>query len=242
MENIAIIYGLYHPLTNELRYIGKTKEGLKKRYYRHLSPCYLKENTYKDKWIKALLKQGLKPDIKIIDIAYKENINFWEQYYISYFKSLGFNLTNLTIGGDGGQGQYWKNKKHSKKTKLKISKSKIGTIPWNKGKKGAQQGLSGKNNPMYEKKGKLHHFYGKKHSEKSKELQSIAKKDKYEKENNPNAKKIKIIDINSNKNYYFDYQKKAVEFLSTNPVTFSIYKKENKLFKGKYKIIELKKL
>jgi hypothetical protein len=72
-----------------------------------------------------LRKQGLKPIEEVIDEVPIEEWQFWEQHYISLYKSWGFNLVNWTIGGEGGG---MKGKKHSAETRRKQSESRKGYI------------------------------------------------------------------------------------------------------------------
>lgn len=46
-----IIYALTDPRTDEIRYVGKSHRTPHRRLRRHLAPCYLKGNTYKERWI-----------------------------------------------------------------------------------------------------------------------------------------------------------------------------------------------
>ena len=103
------IYILLCPASQQVRYVGKTVNP-RKRYNNHISPD---NNYYVSRWIKKLKSKGLKPIFEIID-EITENWEFWEQHYISLFKSWGYKLTNLTNGGEGV----------------------LGKIAWNKGKKG----------------------------------------------------------------------------------------------------------
>ena len=61
------------------------------------------------------------PILEIIDIVPGENWTFWERWWISLFKSWGFNLVNIGIGGEGGP--------LSEETKKKISLSNKGKQP-----------------------------------------------------------------------------------------------------------------
>lgn len=98
------IYSLHHPITGELRYIGKTKESnLIKRLQSHISAAKTRTNRYKCiNWIKSLYKDYLIPEIYLIDEVLEEEWAFWEIFYINYFKSIGCRLTNTTNGGDRG--------------------------------------------------------------------------------------------------------------------------------------------
>lgn len=156
------IYGLIDPMTQELRYIGKSKNS-KKRLIKHISERNLRE-TYKDRWLRKLYDQNLKPEIIIIDNVEEHEWEFWEIHYISYFKSIGCKLTNGTKGGD--QPPSTKGRKHTEESKIKMSLSKKGkSIPWlNNGfrteshKKNLSKSLTGKKS---EKKGKKYEeIYG----------------------------------------------------------------------------------
>ncbi|TXG84773.1 MAG: hypothetical protein E6R13_02760, partial [Spirochaetes bacterium] len=109
-----------------VRYVGKTK-NLKLRLYRHIFDA--KKNGGQNKrcsWVKSLLNKGEKPIIEIIDICNENNWIITEQYWISQFKTWGFNLVNETIGGEGNYGR-----KNNDETKLKMSLSKKGKTPKN---------------------------------------------------------------------------------------------------------------
>lgn len=86
-------------------YVGKTKNTINKRLNSH---NYLKE-------------KGLK--INIIDEVNTSEWKFWEKYYISLFKSWGFNLENKNKGGSGPSGGYNLTKEH-KDNISKANKSK----------------------------------------------------------------------------------------------------------------------
>lgn len=91
------IYSLNDPITDVPRYIGLT-------FYLHkrkLSHFNSNEKTHKGNWIKSLRNNGLLPVMEIIDTVNENEIKFWEQHYISLYKSWGFKLVNGTLGGDG---------------------------------------------------------------------------------------------------------------------------------------------
>jgi excinuclease UvrABC nuclease subunit len=106
------IYTLSHPLTGEVRYIGKTV-NLRRRLSEHCT----KKNYHckKSEWVKALLSQGLRPVILVIDEVEKEFVNETEQYWISQFKTWDFNLLNTQKGGD--QAPYIYSPKYQKRKK-----------------------------------------------------------------------------------------------------------------------------
>ena len=120
--NYCHIYSLSDPITNEVRYIGKTN-NLSKRLIGHLydSKSF---NHYTARWIRSLKEKGFKPKIESIDYVGVEEWEFWEIHYISLFKSWGFRLTNGTDGGDGRSPGFIV----SEETRKKLSHT-----AWNKG-------------------------------------------------------------------------------------------------------------
>ena len=103
------IYTLSDPTTNMVRYVGKTN-NIKKRLILHMSTIE-KYKSHKNSWLKFLKAKSLKPIIEIIDVVNEENWGFWEQYWISQFKTWGFNLVNSTDGGENPPS--WKGCTHS---------------------------------------------------------------------------------------------------------------------------------
>lgn len=99
------IYKLIDPTSLEIRYIGRTKETLKRRLSKHLRDSKL-QKSHKSNWIQFLLKNDLKPFIEIIetDIKSIDEANKLEIYYIKLYKEKGYNLTNSTDGGGGAMG------------------------------------------------------------------------------------------------------------------------------------------
>lgn len=110
------IYGLFDPTTDELRYVGKTKNPAT-RIVQHM-----REKTryvsYKNNWLKSI---GVTPVIKVIAESSIEDVDQDEQFYIEYFKSLGARLTNQTDGGTGGNTLLYMDAK-----KLQTRAAKIG--------------------------------------------------------------------------------------------------------------------
>lgn len=109
---MVYIYTLSHPITNEVRYVGKTI-NLKRRYKQHL---YDKRTTHKCNWVKSLKNEGLKPVLTVIEVCY-DNWQEREIYWISQFN----NLTNFL---DGGGTNYVK--QTSNETKEKIRQANLG--------------------------------------------------------------------------------------------------------------------
>lgn len=110
------IYILIDPRNQQIRYVGKTNNP-DERFKNHMNRGHNKL-SHKRNWIESLKKLGLKPIMQIIDIVLIDEWIFWEKYWISQFKSWGFNLVNHTEGGDGCT---FGNKTSFKK----------GHVPWN---------------------------------------------------------------------------------------------------------------
>ncbi len=110
-----LIYGLRNPITQEIRYVGRSSSGLK-RPGEHLRPHKLKQKSHKSSWIKSLLKKNITPEIVILEEFESSNpLNIAEQKWIVVFKEFGHRLTNPTNGGDGTHG--WR---HTEEAKRKI--------------------------------------------------------------------------------------------------------------------------
>lgn len=138
--NKIYIYALIDPKSDEIRYIGYTK-NLGRRLSGHLTD---KSSTHKTNWIKSLIKKKQRPLIEIIDEVSESEKNFWEQHYISLYKSWGVRLTNSTEGGDGGGRLGKKSKKSSLKKRrrtLKLKKKIPGYIAPSYRKKTRQEQL-----------------------------------------------------------------------------------------------------
>lgn len=106
------IYTLSHPITNEVRYVGKTI-NIKRRYKQHL---YDKRGSHKSNWVQSIRKQNLKPILTILEEC-NDNWQNREIYWISQFD----NLTNFL---SGGQNSY--RPPTSEETKEKIRQANIG--------------------------------------------------------------------------------------------------------------------
>ena len=129
-----VIYVLKDPIYNSVRYVGKTID-IKTRIRKHMQTSSLIEKTHKNNWINNLLKLGSKPKIEIIEeLKDTFSLNEAEIKWIKYYKDLGCDLTNGTIGGDGGKMSPESIEK-GKKTKI-INNTNIG---WWKGKKFSEE-------------------------------------------------------------------------------------------------------
>lgn len=129
----VFIYALIDPESQEVRYIGKTKNP-NRRISQHINECS-RIRTHKNNWILSLKNKSLRPIMTIIDEVESDEWMFFEQWYIQLFKSWGCSLTNLTIGGEGGFncifseetkrliGNKSRGRKHTEEAKKKISEA-----------------------------------------------------------------------------------------------------------------------
>lgn len=92
------IYGLADPRTQELRYVGFTTKSLETRLTQHIAAAKRPGKTYLKTWIKSV---GLPIIFEIETIPTNELWQEAEKFHIAYFRSIGCNLVNGTIGGEG---------------------------------------------------------------------------------------------------------------------------------------------
>lgn len=108
MKNKCCIYGLVHPLTRELRYVGYTKHAPEVRLSAHLTEArsIKSKRTYKNQWVRSLLSKGLQPEIIVFE--WTDNPHEAERRWIAQKRAEGCRLANGTSGGRGCLGARWK--------------------------------------------------------------------------------------------------------------------------------------
>ncbi len=133
-----------------IRYIGKSNNP-QKRLYNHITESRSIKKSYKLSWIRQVVLKGERPILEIIDEVPVDEWPFWECYWIDQFKAWGFNLTNLTEGGKGGNGY-----NHTEESKQRMRLSKIGTKQSEETKLRRSEAIkaSHKENPKYNITGK----------------------------------------------------------------------------------------
>lgn len=180
MDKIWSVYCHTNKINNK-KYIGITSTNPE---YRWRNGNGYKTNTY---FYKAIIKykwDGFNHEILYINLtkeeAFKKEIELIK-FYKTTISEFGY---NISFGGTAPMfglkhsketklkmskhnGRYWKGRFISKETRLKISQSKIGSIPWNKNKNHSEETkrkISQKaierlkikeNNPNYGNRGKL---------------------------------------------------------------------------------------
>lgn len=127
VESNNLVYSLIDPNDKEIRYIGKTIQGIK-RIYEHLKAGNLKNdgNTPKANWLRKLLNAGQYPEVRILyqfngnfnKFKYNEILYKKEQELINFYLTIGYDLTNLQDGGPGSP-----NRPTSELTRKKMSES-----------------------------------------------------------------------------------------------------------------------
>jgi hypothetical protein len=100
--NLVAIYALTHPLTGEIRYVGKTNGRISRRLSAHINSS-ANRITPVACWIRSLLTQGLRPSIIVLEYVPTTKWEEKECEYIASFRAQpGCRLLNVTAGGDVG--------------------------------------------------------------------------------------------------------------------------------------------
>lgn len=118
----VFIYTLTDPLTNEVRYVGKTT-NLLRRLNAHINRSK-KYKYHSARWINSIIEKGLKPIMSVIEECDEKNWEDKEVYWINYYRGL-FDLTNILDGGGhsatyGRLGKPWSEEQriNNRKTRL----------------------------------------------------------------------------------------------------------------------------
>jgi hypothetical protein len=101
-----LIYGLLDPRTHELRYVGKSSNGLK-RAHSHARAGTLNNKNNRTRcrnWVKSLVNQGLKPRVEILEECPPERAGAFERFWIASVRATGAELLNHADGGEGAPG------------------------------------------------------------------------------------------------------------------------------------------
>jgi group I intron endonuclease len=189
-ELTTMIYSLVDPETNIIRYIGKS-DNLNRRLSEHIKKSK-HSITHKNNWIVSLTKKGLSPIIEVIDIVPRHEWEFWEVFWIDQFKSWGFNLTNISNGGNGGDlgpivrkkiSDKLKGRVNSEESKKKLSEYRLGKTY--EELYGIERALEVKSKMSNDRSGSNNNMYGKTHSDVTKMKIRLKNSENNKGENNP---------------------------------------------------------
>lgn len=109
------IYKLSNPITNEVRYIGKTN-NISKRYSAHLND---KSKSHKASWIKSLKNKDLLPVIEIL-----ETFDCEKECYLKEIEYISKH-DNLTNHQTGGYGAYSESTRGSNNGNSKLNEDQV---------------------------------------------------------------------------------------------------------------------
>lgn len=125
-----------------VRYIGRTKNDTPdKRYQRHVKNALGGSSEHVYNWIRKVLREG----DEVVVSCLESNLSYYqsgkrEKHYIAHYRSLGFDLTNKTDGGEGTlgwhpspeqlarRGVHRRGVPHTEEVRTQISQSSKGRI------------------------------------------------------------------------------------------------------------------
>lgn len=90
------IYGLKDPRTGEIRYVGKTVNP-SSRFSFHMAGNDV--NRHKQNWLTGLKREGVKPEMVILEVTDEDRWEGREKYWIAKGRKDGWPLTNIAEGG-----------------------------------------------------------------------------------------------------------------------------------------------
>jgi group I intron endonuclease len=185
-----IVYALVDACSGEIRYVGKSSNGLvrpmshlKERIYNGVL-----KNTHLYKWVRKMLRDGKTIEVKVLETCERDICAEREIHWIKTLREGGARLCNATNGGEGCLGR-----KMSEKTKAALIKAHTGkkAIDEQRLKMSiAHRGLTSSRKGVTlseEQKQKIsknsarlsgpaNPFYGKKHTEETKKRISLSKR------------------------------------------------------------------
>lgn len=99
--NKSYVYTLHCPISDEIKYVGKTSNPKNRRNCHNVVDP--KQNTNKKNlWVKGIIELGHRPIFEILEVCESEaEALYLESYWIWQFKAWGFSLTNEATAGKG---------------------------------------------------------------------------------------------------------------------------------------------
>lgn len=138
MNKEFIIYGLIDPRTGQLRYVGQSIRGLRRPVEHWKRRRFREAKDHCHTWVRSVLRDGLTPEIEILqECSSFSELDEAEDFWITYFRFIGCDLTNDPRAGKGTKGLAAPNKgrKLSDEHRRKISEARKGIKPWHAGLK-----------------------------------------------------------------------------------------------------------
>ena len=142
MEKVVYIYVLKDPRDYQIKYVGKTSD-INRRRKEH-NQIHRNRKSKKNSWVTHLIKNGMQPIMEVLEECKESEWIDREKYWIQYYKKLGFDLKNMTLGGESNNGYVFtpedrlkqsesqklrhKTKPFSKETRKKLSKKAKETL------------------------------------------------------------------------------------------------------------------
>lgn len=123
METKVYIYGLKDPRDFQIKYIGKTIDVDRRR--KEHNQIHRNKKSKKNSWIIHLIKNGMQPIFEILEDCEETNWVEREVYWIQYYKDLGFDLKNMTLGGESNDGYVFTKEDRLKQSKAQKLRHKI---------------------------------------------------------------------------------------------------------------------
>jgi hypothetical protein len=122
--NYGLVYTLSHPLTGEVRYVGKTERTLGVRLIEHRYRATQKnQRSHLYTWLRKLARQGLTPIIRELQRTRSSYLYEAEEYWIEELKSRGLRLINTSSGGRGRP----RGLKHTEESRARMSLAQRGS-------------------------------------------------------------------------------------------------------------------
>ena len=128
------IYGLIHPVSKEVRYVGQTCRSIEYRVYEHIRSAKKGGEWPVTRWIRKLLDKGLIPvAIQLEHVPPYGNWQEAEERWIAHYKQLlGKRSLNVTTGGEGTRG--YRHSPERREAISRLAKQQGRKPPGNKGR------------------------------------------------------------------------------------------------------------
>lgn len=96
MKRYSEIYALKDPRSGQVRYVGASRWSGRSRYGSHIQSSYGTPKIPTGIWIAELRREGLKPELVILQRVSQERDNAVEMRWIRKFRAQGADLLNRT--------------------------------------------------------------------------------------------------------------------------------------------------